>query len=74
MYFIQKEERTHSSRSREWADFDFILEMFKYKGDKLVSIGDVPLSGGGRVLLFSSDVHLEIQAINSLSTLSTYLH
>ena len=45
------------------ADFDFTLEMFKYKGDKLVTMGDVSLSGGGRVLLFSSDVHLEIQAI-----------
>ena len=44
------------------ADFDVTLEMFKYKGEKLVCIGDIPLSGGRRVLLFSSDAHLEILA------------
>ena len=43
-------------------DFNIDLEMFLYKGEESVCIGDVVLSGGRRILLFSSDAHLKILA------------
>ena len=60
---LYKRRREHiPSDPKTQAEFDVTLEVFKYKGEKLVCIGDIPLSGGRRVLLFSSDAHLEILA------------
>ena len=60
---LYRKRREHiPSDPKTQAEFDVTLEMFKYKGEKLVCIGDIPLSGGRRVLLFSSDAHLEILA------------
>ena len=43
-------------------EFDVNLEMFNYEEGKGVCIGDIQLSDGRRVLLFSSDAHLKILA------------
>ena len=43
-------------------EFDVYLEMFNYEEGKGVCIGDIKLSDGRRVLLFSSDTHLKILA------------
>ena len=43
-------------------DFNIELPAFMYNEEENACIGDVVLSGGRRVLLFSSDVHLEILA------------
>ena len=41
-------------------EFNVYLEMFRYMDGKGICIGDIQLSDGRRVLLFSSDAHLKI--------------